>query len=76
MLSSLSGKIVRPTSSADDLARQQFQGFNICTQKFCLKNKGGSIFAGFRRKSPLLALEGTNAKSQFSMQQSIFKEIT
>ena len=42
MLSSLSGKLsVLQTSSADNLARQQFRGFNICTEKLGLKNKGG-----------------------------------
>ena len=48
MLSSLSGKLsVLQTSSANNLARQQFRGFNICTEKLGLNNKGGSKFAGF-----------------------------
>ena len=49
MLSSLSGKLsVLQTSSADNLARQQFRDFNIFTEKLGLKNKGGvSKFAGF-----------------------------
>ena len=42
MLSRLSGKFsVLQTSSADNLVRQQFQGFNICTEKMSLKNKRG-----------------------------------
>ena len=49
MLSSLSEKLsVLQTSSEDNLARQKFRGFKICTEKLGIKNKGVSKFTGFR----------------------------